>query len=75
MDIVEKTTQLLNPGQVCVDESDQLVYKLLKELQLRFRHRFGLRNIFAPSLWFTSRRQRLRQNYDIVWMDYPMLTL
>ena len=33
MKIVEKTAQLFNPGQICVDESDQLVYKLLKELQ------------------------------------------
>ena len=80
MDIVEKTTQLLNPGKNCFYESDQLVYKLLKELQLRFRHRFGLKNIFAsldfsyrkinpPSLWFANRRKRLRRNnYDTVWI-------
>ena len=38
MEIVEKTTQLLNSGQICVDESDQAV---LKELQWRFPDRFG----------------------------------
>ena len=68
IDIVEKTTQLLNPGQICVDESYQLVYKLLKEFRLRFRHRFGLINIFAcldfsyrtinpPSFWLTNSRK------------------
>ena len=41
MDIVEKTTQLLNPGQICVDESDQPGYKLSVELQWRFPNRFG----------------------------------
>ena len=33
MEIVEKTKKLLNPGQICVDESDQPLYELLKELQ------------------------------------------
>ena len=33
MKIVEKATQLLNPGQIFVNESDQPVYRLLKELQ------------------------------------------
>ena len=32
MEIAEKT-QLLNPAQICIDESDQPVYKLSKELQ------------------------------------------
>ena len=32
MEIAEKT-QLMIPAQICVDESDQPVYKLLKELQ------------------------------------------
>ena len=41
MEVVEKTTQLLNPGQICVDESDQPVYKLSKKLQWRFPDRFG----------------------------------
>ena len=41
MEFVEKTTQLLNPGQICVDESDQPVYKLSKKLQWRFPDRFG----------------------------------
>ena len=27
LEIVEKTTQLLNPGQTCVDENNQPVYK------------------------------------------------
>ena len=46
MEIVEKTTQLLNPGQICVDESDQPVYKLSKELQWRFPDRFGPEKYF-----------------------------
>ena len=41
IEIVERTTQLLNPGQICVHESDQPVYKLSKELQWRFPDRFG----------------------------------
>ena len=41
MEIVEKTTQLLNPGQICVNESDQPVFELLKELQWNFPDRFG----------------------------------
>ena len=41
MEVVEKTTQLLNPGQIRVDESDQPVYKLSKELQWRFSDKFG----------------------------------
>ena len=41
MKIAEKTRQLLNPGQVFVNESDQPVYRLLKELQWRFSNRFG----------------------------------
>ena len=40
MEIVEKT-QLLNPAQICVVESDQPVYKLSKELQWRSLDRFG----------------------------------
>ena len=47
MEIVEKTTQLLNPGQICVDESDQPVYKLSKELQWRFPDRFGPEKYFC----------------------------
>ena len=33
MEIIEKTTQLLNSGQIFGDESDQPVYRLLKEIQ------------------------------------------
>ena len=47
MEIVEKTSQLLNPGQICVDESDQAVYKLSKEFQWKFRDRFGPEKYFA----------------------------
>ena len=47
MKIVEKTTQLLNPGQIFVDESDQPVYRLLKELQWRFSSRFGSEKYFC----------------------------
>ena len=32
MEIFEKRPKLLNPGQICVDESNQPLYKLLKEL-------------------------------------------
>ena len=49
MKIVEKTTQLLNLGEICVDESDQLVYNLLKELQWRFPDRFGPEKYFGLS--------------------------
>ena len=47
MEIVEKTTQLLNPGQICDDESDQPVYKLSKEFQWRFPDRFGPEKYFC----------------------------
>ena len=47
MEFVEKTAQLLNTGQICVDESYQPVYKLLKELQWRFPDRFGLEKYFC----------------------------
>ena len=47
MEIIEKTTQLLNPGQICVDESDQPVYKLSEELQWRFPDRFGPEKYFC----------------------------
>ena len=47
MKIVEKTTQLLNFVQIFVDESDQPVYRLLKELQWRFSSRFGLEKYFC----------------------------
>ena len=40
MEIVEKRTQLLNPGQICVDESNQPLYKLSKELKWSFPDRF-----------------------------------
>ena len=46
MEIVEKTTQLLNPGQICVDESHQPVYKLSKELQWRSPDRFSPQKYF-----------------------------
>ena len=46
MEIVEKTTQLFNPGQICVDENDQPVYKSSKELQWRFPDRFGPEKYF-----------------------------
>ena len=46
MEIVEKTTQLLNSGQIFVDESDQPVYRLLKEIQWRFSNRFGPEKYF-----------------------------
>ena len=47
MEIVEKTTQLLNPGQICVEESYQPVYKLLKEVQWRFPDRFDPEKCFC----------------------------
>ena len=47
MKIFEKTTLLLNPGQIFVDESDQPVYRLLKELQWRFSDRFGTEKYFC----------------------------
>ena len=46
MKIVEETTQL-NPGQIFVHESDQPVYRLLKELQWRFSSRFGPKKYFC----------------------------
>ena len=46
MEIVEKTTQLLNSSQIFVDESGQPVYRLLKELQWRFSNGFGLEKYF-----------------------------
>ena len=46
MEIVEKTTQLLNSGQIFVDESNQPVYRLLKELQRRFSNGFGPEKYF-----------------------------
>ena len=47
MEIVEKTTQLFNPDQIYVDESDQPVYKSWKELQWRFLDRFGTKKYFC----------------------------
>ena len=47
MEIVQKTTQLLNPGQICVEESGQPVYKLLKEVQRRFPNRFDPEKYFC----------------------------
>ena len=47
LEIVEKTTQLFNSGQIFVDESDQPVYRLLKELQWRFSSRFGPEKYFC----------------------------
>ena len=47
MKIVEKTTQLLNLGQIFVNESDQPVYRLLKELHWRFSNRFGPEKYFC----------------------------
>ena len=47
MEIVEQTAQLLNPGQICVDESDQPEYKLSKELQWRFPGRLGPEKYFC----------------------------
>ena len=47
IEIVERTTQLLNPGQIYVHESDQPVYKLSKELQWRFPDRFGHEKYFC----------------------------
>ena len=47
METVEKTTQLLNPDQICVDESDQPVYKLLKELRWGFPDRFDPEKYFC----------------------------
>ena len=41
MDVVENTTQLLNPDQICVDESDHPVCKLSNELQWRSLDEFG----------------------------------
>ena len=45
--IVEKTTKLLNPGQTCVDESDQPVRNLSKELQWRFPDKYGPKKYFC----------------------------
>ena len=47
MEIVEKTTQLLNPGQICAGESDPTIYKLSKEFHWRFRNRFGPEKYFC----------------------------
>ena len=47
METVEKTTQLLNPDQICVDESDQPVYKLLKELRWGFPDRVDPEKYFC----------------------------
>ena len=47
IEIVEKTTQLLNLGQICVEESDEPVYKLSKELQWRYLDRFGPEKYFC----------------------------
>ena len=41
MDIVDKTVKKLNPGQICVDESDQPVFAISKQLQWRFPEQFG----------------------------------
>ena len=41
MDIVDKTVNKLNPGQICVDESDQPVFAISKQLQWRFPEQFG----------------------------------
>ena len=46
MEIVEKTTQLLNSRQIFVDESDQPVYRSLKEIQWRCSNRFGPEKYF-----------------------------
>ena len=48
MEIAEKTTQLLNPGQICVDESNQPVYKLSD---------MALTNIFACLDLFIQKNQ------------------
>ena len=80
METVEKTTQLLNTGRNCVNESNQQVYKLSKELQWRFLDRFDpdkcfcligwlhIEKINPSSLWFTNRKKWCRQNYGIVWI-------
>ena len=47
LEIVEKTTQLLNPGQTCVDENNQPVYKSSRELQWRFPDSFGSKKYFC----------------------------
>ena len=41
MGIVEKITQQLNLGQICVDEGNQIVHKFSMERQWRFPDRFG----------------------------------
>ena len=46
MEIVEKTTTLLNFSEIFVDESDQPVYRLLKELQWGFSNGFGPEKYF-----------------------------
>ena len=46
MEIVEKTTQLLNSSQIFVDKSGQPVYRLLKELQWQFSNGFGPEKCF-----------------------------
>ena len=46
MEIVEKTTTLLNSSQIFVDESDQPVHSLLKELQWGFSNGFGPEKYF-----------------------------
>ena len=45
-EIGEKATQVLNPGQICVDESRQPVHKLSQELHWRFHNRFGSEKCF-----------------------------
>ena len=73
MDIVEKATQLLNSRQIFVDESDQPVYRLLKEIQWKFSNRFGPEKYFrlleyCRILCFTNRGKRLWH-----FVDYPLL--
>ena len=47
METAEKAAQLLKPGQICIDESDHPVYKLLKELEWRFLDRFRPEKYFC----------------------------
>ena len=47
MEIVEKITQLLNLGQICVDEGNQIVHKFSMEFQWRFPDRCGPEKYFC----------------------------
>ena len=79
MEIVQNVTQLLNPGQICVDKNNYPACKLSKGLRWRFSDKFGaekrlclfgslhIKKINLSSLLFTNKKKCFRQNYGIVW--------